>query len=84
MLVGGLASSGPAVSGQVGDEDPLQALVLFPADALIIGVHPTDEANWRERGFSAKVRERFGLPVTEVMLDHEGRVLSVTAESPTG
>ena len=87
MLVGGLASSGPAVSGQVGDEDPLQAiadaLVLFPADALIIGVHPTDEANWRERGFSAKVRERFGLPVTEVMLDHEGRVLSVTAESPT-
>jgi hypothetical protein len=88
MLVSGLASSGPAVSGQVGDEDPLQAvadaLVLFPADALIIGVHPTDEANWRERSFSAKVRERFGLPVTEVMLDREGRVLSVTAESPTG
>ena len=88
MLVGGLASSGPAVSGKVGDEDPLQAiadaLVLFPADALIIGVHPADEANWRERGFSAKVRERFGLPVTEVILDHEGRVLSVTAESPAG
>ena len=88
MLVGGLASSGPAVSGKVGDEDPLQAiadaLVLFPADALILGVHPTDEANWRERGFSAKVRERFGLPVTEVMLDREGRVLSVTAESPAG
>jgi hypothetical protein len=37
-----------------------------------------------QRGFSAKVRERFGLRVTEVMLDREGRVLSVTAESPTG
>jgi hypothetical protein len=82
MLVGDLASSGPAVSGRVGDEDPIQAvadaLVEFPADALILGVHPSDEANWRERGFTAKVRERFGLPVTEVMLDREGRVLSVT------
>ena len=73
-----------AISGQVGDEDPLQAvadaLVTFPADALILGVHATDDANWRERRFSKKVRERFGLPVTEVMLDREGQVLSVTAE----
>ena len=84
MLVSGIGSSGPAVSGQVGDEDPLQsvadALVLFPADALIIGVHASDDANWRERRFSQRVRERFGLPVTEVMLDREGQVLSVTAD----
>ena len=84
MLVNGIGSSGPAVSGQVGDEDPLQAvadaLVSFPADALILGVHPADDANWRERRLSKKVRERFGLPVTEVMLDREGQVLSVTAE----
>jgi hypothetical protein len=84
MLVGGIDSAGPAVSGRVGDEDPLQAvadaLVEFPADALIIGVHAADEANWRERRFSKKVRERFALPVTEVMLDREGRVLSVRAE----
>jgi hypothetical protein len=63
MLVGGIDSSGPAVSGRVGDEDPLQAvadaLVEFPADALILGVHPSDDANWRERRFSKKVRERF-------------------------
>jgi hypothetical protein len=84
MLVGGIDSVGPAVSGRVGDEDPLQAvadaLVEFPADALIIGVHAVDEANWRERRFSKKVRERFALPVTEVMLDREGQVLSVTTE----
>jgi hypothetical protein len=84
MLVSGIGSSGPAVRGQVGDEDPLQAvadaLVFFPADALIIGVHPSDDANWRERRFSKDVRERFGLPVTEVMLDSEGQVLSVTTE----
>lgn len=84
MLVSDLGSSGPAVSGRVGDEDPLQAvadaLVEFPADALILGVHTSDDANWRERRFSEKVRERFGLPVTEVMLDREGQVLSVTTE----
>jgi hypothetical protein len=83
-LVSGIGSAGPAVSGRVGDEDPLlavaDALVEFPADALILGVHASDEANWRERRFSKKVRERFGLPVTEVMLDREGRVLSVRAE----
>ena len=84
MLVTGIDSAGPAVSGRVGDEDPLQAvadaLVEFPADALIIGVHAADDANWRERRFSRKVRERFDLPVTEVLLDREGQVLSVTTE----
>jgi hypothetical protein len=84
MLVTGIGSAGPAISGQVGDEDPLQAvadaLVEFPADALILGVHPSDDTNWRERRFSKKVRDRFGLPVTEVTLDREGRVLSVTTE----
>jgi hypothetical protein len=84
MLVTGIDSARPAVSGRVGDEDPLQAvadaLVEFPADALIIGVHAENDANWRERRFGRKVRERFDLPVTEVLLDREGRVLSVTAE----
>ena len=84
MLVSDLDSAGPAVSGRVGDEDPLQAvadaLVEFPADALILGVHASDDANWRERRFSKKVRERFGLPVTEVMLDRNGHVLSVLSE----
>jgi hypothetical protein len=84
MLVSGIEPASPAVSGRVGDEDPLQAvadaLVEFPADALIIGVHPADDANWRERRFGKKVRERFGLPVTEVTLDRDGHVLSVATE----
>jgi hypothetical protein len=84
MLVSGIETSGPDVSGRVGDEDPLQAvadaLVEFPADALILGVHAVDDANWRERRFSKKVRERFGLPVTEVMLDRQGQVISVATE----
>ena len=84
MLVRGIDSAGSAVSGRVGDEDPLQAvadaLVEFPADALIIGVHASDDANWRERRFSKKLRKRFALPVTEVLLDREGQVLSVTTD----
>jgi hypothetical protein len=39
-----------------------------------------DVANWRERRFSKKVRARFGLPVTEMLLDRAGRVLSITTE----
>jgi hypothetical protein len=83
-IVGDIPSSGKDVRGQVGDEDPLQAvadtLALFPADALILGVHPPDVVNWRERRFSEKVRERFDLPVTEMVLDREGRVISVTSD----
>jgi hypothetical protein len=72
----------PATRGQIGDEDPLQAvadaLAFFPADALILAVHAADVPNWRERRFSKKVRDRFDLPVTEMLLDRDGRVLSVT------
>ncbi len=84
-LVGDISSSGHSgIHGRVGDEDPLQAvadaLADFPADALIISVHPSDEANWRERRLGEKVRARFGLPVTEMILDRDGRVRSVTTE----
>jgi len=82
MLVDGIGSSGPAVSGRAGDEDPLQAvadaLALFPADALILGVHASDAGHRGERHLAEKVRERFGLPVTEAVLDRDGNVLSVS------
>jgi hypothetical protein len=83
-IVGSIGASGQAATrGHVGDEDPLQAvadaLADFPADALILAVHTPDAANWRERRFAEKVRERFDLPVTEMLLDRDGRVVSVTA-----
>ena len=31
MLVSGISSAGPAVSGQVGDEDPLEVVALTPS-----------------------------------------------------
>ena len=84
-IVGSIDASGqPATRGEVGDEDPLQtvadALAVFPADALILSVHAPDVANWRERGFAEKVRRRFDLPVTEMLLDGEGRVIAVTTD----
>ena len=84
-IVGSIAASGqPEAHGQVGDQDPLMAvadaLADFPADALILAVHAPDVANWQERRFAERVRARFDLPVTEMLLDREGRVVSVTAD----
>jgi hypothetical protein len=83
-IVGSIGEAGQAAArGQVGDEDPLQAvadaLAVFTADALILAVHAPDVANWRERRFSEKVRARFDLPLTEMLLDRDGHVISVTS-----
>jgi hypothetical protein len=47
-----VSSSEPAARGQIGDEDPLQAvadvLAVFPAGALILAVHAPGVANWRD------------------------------------
>jgi len=82
-IVGSIDATGQhAVAGSVGDEDPLQAvadaLATFPADALILAVHEPKAANRRERNLGERARERFGIRVTEMILDREGRVLSVT------
>jgi hypothetical protein len=71
-----------ASQGHVGDEDPLQAiadaLAVFPADALIVAVRTPDRQNRRERRLGERARERFNLPVTEMRIDGDGRVVSVT------
>jgi Bacterial low temperature requirement A protein (LtrA) len=55
-------------------------LAQFRADALIVSVHPPDVANWRERRLTEEALERFGLSVTEVVIDRDSRVLSVSAD----
>ncbi|MGI8778983.1 MAG: hypothetical protein ACR2L8_02220 [Solirubrobacteraceae bacterium] len=70
-----------AIGGTVGDEDPLQAiadaLATFPADALILATHTPEVQNRRERRVRENARVRFGLPVTEMLIDGDGRVVSV-------
>lgn len=70
-----LHMAGLDASGEVGDDDPLQAiddaLRTFAPDELIISTHPEGRSNWLERDIVAHARERFALPVTHVVVDLE-------------
>jgi hypothetical protein len=84
-IVGKIEASGqPVARGTVGDEDPLQAiadaLVTFPADALILATHTPEAQNRRERQLRESARARFQLPVTEMRVDGDGHVVSVQAD----
>jgi hypothetical protein len=61
--------------GEVGDGEPLQAiedyLHTFGADEIVISTHPEGRSNWLERGIVARARERFGVPITHVVVDLE-------------
>jgi hypothetical protein len=64
-------SRGLQVDGWVGDADPLQAvsdaLVVFPADELIIATHPEHRSNWLAHDLVRRARLRFGLPVVHLV-----------------
>jgi len=71
--VAAIRSAGVHVSGEVGDEDPLQAvedaLGTFRPDELIVVTHPPGRSNWLERDVVERARERFALPLTHVVVD---------------
>ena len=68
-----LAETGLVVRGQVGDQDPLQAiedaLRTFGANEILISTHPDGRSHWLEQGLISKARERFALPITHVVVD---------------
>jgi hypothetical protein len=70
-----LAEAGVAARGQVGDDDPLQAmddaLRTFGADEIIISTHPPGRSNWLERDVVQRARDRFPLPISHVVVDLE-------------
>jgi hypothetical protein len=57
----------------VGDTDPVQAiedaLREFPADEVIVVTRAGEEAGWLERGAAGEARERFGVPVSHLVVD---------------
>jgi hypothetical protein len=65
-----LAGLGIAARGEVGADDPLQAvddaLRRFPADEVVISTHPEGQVNWLEEGILRRVREAYGLAVMHV------------------
>jgi hypothetical protein len=60
------------VEAAVGDSDPVQAiedaLRLFPADEVLVVARPGDEASWLEQDVAADASERFGVPVTHLVV----------------
>ena len=74
-LLDGLRSEGIEVQGDIGDDDPVQAmedaLRRYPADEVIISTHPPGRSNWLEHDVVHRAQERFDLPVTHVVVDLE-------------
>ena len=77
-LLAGLRSEGFDVDGDIGDDDPVQAmedgLRRFKADEVIVSTLPPGRSNWLERDVVERARERFDITVTHVVvdLDREG------------
>ena len=68
-----LRSEGFDVDGDIGDDDPVQAmedgLRRFPADEVIISTHPAGRSNWLEHDVVNRAQDRFDVPVTHVVVD---------------
>jgi hypothetical protein len=66
-----LNGAGIEASGHVGSHDPLQAaddgLREFPADEVVFVMHGDDEKNWLEQGVLDSARERYPVPVRELV-----------------
>jgi hypothetical protein len=75
LSLAALGEEGVEARGEVGDDDPLQAmedaLRTFGADEIIISTHPPGRSNWLEKDVIARARERFDLPLTHVVVDLE-------------
>jgi hypothetical protein len=60
------------VETEVGDSDPVQAiedaLRQFPADELIVVTRKGDDAGWLEKDSAEEASERFGVPVTHLVV----------------
>ena len=66
-------SEAQVVETEVGDADPVQAiedaLRQFPAEEVLVVTRPGDKAGWLEEDAAAEASERFGVPVTHLVLD---------------
>jgi hypothetical protein len=68
-----LRKSGIQASGAIGDSNPVQAiedaLFEFDADEIVISTHPPERSNWLEKKTVDRAREKFGRPVSHVVVD---------------
>ena len=63
-----LEEAGVDAAGQVGESEPAlalqDALATFPADRIIVALHPDGERDYREDAALADLESRTGIPVT--------------------
>lgn len=64
---------GVDAAGDTGESDPVlaiqDALTTFAADEIVLFTHPRGERNWLEEGVVDEVKERFGLPVSHLVVE---------------
>ena len=68
-----LAGAGVSARGQVGDDDPIQAiddaLRAFGANEIVVSTHPPGRSNWLEKDLVRRARERYDCPIAHVVVD---------------
>lgn len=71
--VSSMRSVGLEADGQTGEIDPVQAaedaIRTFQPDELIVSTHPPGRSLWLEQDLPDRLRERFEVPVTHVVVD---------------
>ena len=65
-VLGHLEEVGAGAEGEVGSDDPLEAIAdavrAFNPDHLLIALRAGESAGWQEKGLLDRVQERFALP----------------------
>jgi hypothetical protein len=73
-VLGHLEEVGTGAEGEVGSDDPLEAIAdgvrEFAPDHLLIALRAGENAGWQERGLLDGIEKRFALPLT-VFTVHE-------------
>jgi len=68
-----LDEEGIDAAGDTGESDPLlalqDALQTYEADEIVLCTHGPGGRNWQEEGIVDEVRERFGRPVTQLVVE---------------
>jgi hypothetical protein len=68
-----LDEEGIDAAGDTGESDPLlalqDALATYDADEIVLFMHGSGGRNWQEEGVVDEARERFGRPVTQLVVE---------------
>ncbi len=73
QTAGEASAEGEVERAEVGDVDPAQAiedaLREFPADEVVVATREGEKASWLEEGAGEEARERFGVPIREIVIE---------------